>query len=122
MNIQQNTVLIVDDDPDLCLILKVCLQRDYKVYIRHTLTEANTWLTQQPAAVVLLDNSLPDGFGVNFLEEVIKLDADTKVILMTADINPELKQKALDNGAQYFLPKPFNVAEVKRLIPLLLAS
>ena len=122
MKIQQNTVLIVDDDPDLCLILKVGLQRDYKVYISHTLTEANTWLSHQPAAVVLLDNSLPDGSGVNFLEEVIKLDADIKVILMTADINPELKQQALDNGAQYFLPKPFNVSEVKRLIPLLLAS
>ena len=122
MSIRQNTVLIVDDDPDLCLILKVGLQRDYRVHIRHTLTDANTWLAQQPATVVLLDNSLPDGSGVHFLEEVIKLDATIKVILMTADINPDLKQRALANGALYFLPKPFTVSEVKRLIPLLLAS
>jgi len=123
MEIQQKTILIVDDDPDLCLILKVCLQREYAVQVLHTLGEANTWLTQQQAAVVvLLDNTLPDGYGVNFLEEILKLKSGIKVILMTADINPDLRQKALDNGARYFLPKPFNVAEIQRLIPLLLAS
>ena len=122
MDIKQKTILIVDDDLDLCLILKVCLQRDYTVHILHTLMEANSWLAEQPAAVVLLDNTLPDGFGVNFLEQLINLKSGIKVILMTADINPDLRQQALDNGARYFLPKPFNVAEIKRLIPLLLAS
>jgi DNA-binding response OmpR family regulator len=57
-------VLIIDDEVDLCLLLKTYLiRRNYDVYYSHTLSEGLNQFNQVKPDIVFLDNNLPDGTG-----------------------------------------------------------
>lgn len=57
-------VLIIDDEVDLCLLLKTYLNRkNYEVYYSHTLKDGMMQFQQVNPDILFLDNNLPDGFG-----------------------------------------------------------
>ncbi len=57
-------VLIIDDEVDLCLLLKTYLNRkNYEVYYSHTLKEGMNQFKQVVPDILFLDNNLPDGVG-----------------------------------------------------------
>lgn len=60
----QEKVLIIDDEIDLCLLLKsYFLRKNYEVYLSHTLEEGISFLKSLQPQIVFLDNNLPDGIG-----------------------------------------------------------
>ena len=121
MNAKQCTILIIDDDLDLCRILRVYLRNICQVEVGHSLQEAQSRLASQPT-LLLLDNSLPDGLGIEHIREIKEQYANTKVVIMTADEGADLRKKAIDAGAAYFLQKPFKVSEVRDILPDLLRA
>lgn len=57
-------VLIIDDEVDLCLLLKTYLaRRNYDVYYSHTLKDGMTRFQEVLPDILFLDNNLPDGTG-----------------------------------------------------------
>ena len=68
--------------------------------------------------LVLLDYDLHcfiDGksyTGLNFLENVIKLNKKIKVIFVSANAYPNIILNAIKNGASDFIAKPFNISDV----------
>lgn len=61
---QKKKVLIIDDEVDLCLLLKTYLnRRNYEVYYSHTLKEGMNQFKQVVPDILFLDNNLPDGIG-----------------------------------------------------------
>lgn len=61
---QKKKVLIIDDEVDLCLLLKAYLdRRNYEVYYSHTLKEGMSQFTEVVPDILFLDNNLPDGIG-----------------------------------------------------------
>ena len=65
--------------------------------------------------LILLDLHMPerDGFMVmEDLKQVIPADAFLPILVLTADVTPEAKQRALAGGAKDFLSKPFDTTEV----------
>jgi len=57
-------VLIIDDEVDLCLLLKTYLnRRNYEVYYSHTLSEGMSRFKELVPDILFLDNNLPDGIG-----------------------------------------------------------
>jgi DNA-binding NtrC family response regulator len=61
---QKKKVLIIDDEVDLCLLLKTYLnRRNYEVYYSHTLKEGMNQFKQIVPDILFLDNNLPDGVG-----------------------------------------------------------
>jgi two-component system, OmpR family, response regulator len=57
-------VLIIDDEVDLCLLLKTYLnRRNYDVYYSHTLKEGMSQFKEVVPDILFLDNNLPDGIG-----------------------------------------------------------
>ncbi len=57
-------VLIIDDEVDLCLLLKTYLiRRNYDVYYSHTLSEGLNQFKEIRPDILFLDNNLPDGIG-----------------------------------------------------------
>ena len=68
---------------------------------------------------MVLDNRLPDGLGVDFIKE-LKYHAPKTKILMISGAGEEVRELAIENGADAFLPKPFNKKEVYEIVSKLL--
>jgi len=110
-------VLIVDDEVDICYFLKRNLDRkDYTTSFVNTLKEAIKLMERERPSVVLLDNHLPDGLGLDFAELVKKNYPDIKIVMITAHDTPIDRLSADKNGVDYFLSKPFMMTEVYRAI------
>jgi DNA-binding response OmpR family regulator len=61
---QKKKVLIIDDEVDLCLLMKTYLTRkNYEVYYYHTLKEGMEQVKNIEPDIIFLDNNLPDGLG-----------------------------------------------------------
>ena len=113
---QKKKVLIIDDEVDLCLLLKTYLnRRNYEVYYSHTLKEGIRQFKQVEPDILFLDNNLPDGKGIDFLIHSKKEIPVDHVILISADPSEQLKQKALDAGV-LFLEKPFGLNRIREMI------
>ncbi len=58
--------------------------------------------------IVLLDLTMPDMSGYDFLAELKEKSIEQKIIVLTADIQPLAEKKVMDLGASGFLEKPFD--------------
>lgn len=109
MGVQMQTAMIIDDDGDLNELLAQMLEerRIYTLAVQ-TLSEAEAYLGFLKPTMVFLDNSFPEGLGINFIKQIRSADEEIKIIMMTADRDKWIQEKAIDEGASYFLHKPFN--------------
>jgi len=109
MGLPVQTAMIIDDDTDLTTLLENILKaRKIHVLSVHTLHEAEDCLTYLKPTVIFLDNSFPDGLGVNFIRNIKSSDEEIKIIMMTSDSSLWIKEKAIEEGINYFLRKPFS--------------
>ncbi len=114
-------VLIVDDEPDICYFLSRNLaKRNFKTSFAHTLQDAEKVIDAEEPSILLLDNHLPDGLGVNFLNKIKEKYPELKIVMITAHDSPQDRSTAYNNGANFFLSKPFTITEVNRVIDVLL--
>jgi DNA-binding response OmpR family regulator len=110
------TILIIDDEEDLCRLLIIALRKEkFHAVSCHTLAEARIKLLEHPS-IVLLDNNLPDGSGLDFLKEYPNAFRKSCVIMISADARPEIRKDAFREGVRVFLQKPFPVGAVKDAI------
>jgi two-component system OmpR family response regulator len=100
-------VLIIEDEGDMCLLLNILLNGE-EMELDHVqnLTAAGEYLEKEQPNVIILDNKLPDGFGVDFIS-YIKKNYPAIRIIMISGFSASAKDVALENGADIFLEKPF---------------
>lgn len=100
-------VLIVEDEGEMCLVLNILLDSD-EMTLDHVdnLLAADEYLKNKQPSLVILDNKLPDGFGVDFISYIKKKYPSIKVIMISG-FDSAVKDVALENGADFFLEKPF---------------
>ncbi|WP_341225768.1 response regulator [uncultured Arcticibacterium sp.] len=108
-------VLIIDDEEDICLLLKAYLQKNnFTVNYAMNLTEGLTAIQKNTPDTVILDNNLPDGLGINKIDNIKSNFPETQVIMISAMTS--LQSKALNKGADFFVPKPFKLSHISQLI------
>jgi DNA-binding NtrC family response regulator len=113
-------VLIIEDEGDMCLLLNIILTgKDMELEHVKNLSSAKEYLEKQQPAVVLLDNKLPDGFGIDFIS-YIKANYPAIKIIMISGFDASAKDVALENGADIFLEKPFTKHQLYQSISGLL--
>lgn len=106
-------ILIVEDDKDLREITTTSLEKE-----RYVVSQAPDYRTALQKIedydydCILLDIMLPDGNGLDLLEELHALGKRTNVIILSAKDSLEDKVNGLDLGADDYLPKPFHLAEL----------
>jgi len=118
------TVLIIEDDPDICKVLQVCL----KLESLETRTATNreeivAELRRTPSPdLVLLDVRLPDVNGFDILVKIRKHPAlkELPVIMMTAEATREAVLKGLLGGADGFITKPFQIDAILKTVKTVL--
>lgn len=117
MNSPPPTILIVDDDPDIALVLKDLLEHSgYQVQVASTGAEALTRAKAESLSAVLLDLMLPDMDGLSVLTLLKGLDPALPVIMLTAFVEVAKKHASLTEGAFGYLTKPYDGEELKALI------
>jgi two-component system, OmpR family, response regulator len=100
-------VLIIEDEGDMCLLLNIMLNgKEMELDHVKSLASAEEYLQKQQPPVVILDNKLPDGFGIDFINH-IKGNYPSIKIIMISGYDGSAKDVALYNGADIFLEKPF---------------
>jgi len=111
------TVLIVDDEDNFRENVGAYLtDRGYEVLGAATLAEARTALQRGDGDVILLDVSLPDGYGPSLLYETARNPLRPPIILITAHGDIEMAVDAMKNGALDFLSKPVQFSRLEQSI------
>jgi DNA-binding response OmpR family regulator len=122
MTIAQNCqkILIVEDEGDMCLILEMILQKK-NIEVDHVkkIAEAAEYLKNAVPDLIVFDNRLPDGMGVDFIPFVKRIYPQVRIIMISGK-DGALKDFALDSGADLFLLKPFSRMELLRAVESLL--
>lgn len=107
------TVLIIDDDPTFCLMLKSFLtKKEFAAETAFSGSEAINQVTKHDYDVVLSDFRLPDTDGLTLLEEIREIKPGTPVIIMTSYADIRIAVKAMKNGAYEYVTKPVNPDEI----------
>ncbi len=117
------SVLIVEDEDNIALALEHLMKREGYEFDRVANgAEAMRTIRSHPPDLVLLDVMLPEMSGYEICQSV-RLDpnlAGVKILMMTARGNQIERRKGLALGADGFISKPFDVAdlraEVKRVL------
>jgi len=106
-------VLIIDDEIDLCLLLKgYFLRKNYEVYLSHTLEQGVSFLKTLKPDIIFLDNNLPDGVGWSMAEKFATDYPDMYINLISAfhPITP-----VMPPGSKYsIIEKPISLTDLDK--------
>jgi DNA-binding response OmpR family regulator len=110
-------ILVIEDEPEMMETIKQFLEDE-----NYIVEEARNFSTGMDKIVsfdydcILLDIMLPDGNGLELLQELKHLDKADSVIIISAKDSLDDKIKGLDLGADDYLTKPFHIAELNARI------
>lgn len=105
--------LIVEDSATLCAIYSQYLDGSgLEVTTVETLADAKAALVGWHPHLVLLDIELPDGNGLDLLNETVNLSSPPAVVVMTGHGEQHAEQ-AIQRGAADFLTKPFDASRLR---------
>ncbi len=117
---EQVTILLVDDDPDILTILKDNLELDgYRVIISQTGRQALKAYEERVPGLIVLDLSLPDVDGIQVCRR-IREESDVPILMLTARDLVTDKVLGLETGADDYMVKPFDYLELAARIRALL--
>lgn len=114
--------LVVDDEPDICELLSLTLQRmGVDCHSAANLTEAKRFLVNNRYDFCLTDLRLPDGDGLQLVEYIQNgVHRDVPIAVITAHGNMDTAIKALKLGAFDFVSKPVDLERLRTLVQLAL--
>ena len=100
--------LIVDDEIDICYLLKGILrymniEADYVT----SLHDAKDILKTTEPPLIFLDNHLSDGLGIEYISTIKQEHPDSKIVMITAHDTASDRHKAYTEGVDFFIGKPF---------------
>jgi len=118
---QPKKVLIIEDEGDICLLLNILLAGK-NIDLDHvkSLTAAKEYLQKEQPELTILDNRLPDGLGLDFIFFLRTNYPSAKILMISGYHSAEIKDIALDNGADMFLEKPFSKEQISHAVHELL--
>ncbi len=100
--------LIIDDEIDICFLLSGILrQKNIAANYVNNLADAVVELKNIHPELVFLDNHLPDGLGIDFVEHIKTYYPASKIVMITAYDSSGDRQLAINKGVDIFIGKPF---------------
>jgi len=110
-------ILVVDDNPQLRLMIRTGLEAfGYRVQEAANVREARAHLQAGAFSLVLSDYEMPGDTGLTLLHYVAEVYPHLPFIMLTAHRETDLAREVISTGALDFLAKPFELAELGRVI------
>ena len=114
-------ILVIEDNRDLALGLRVNLvEVEYEVQVAHTIGDGLARLRQFRPELVVLDVTLPDGDGLDFMRRLRAAQDKTLVLVLTARAERDARLLGLRLGADDYVTKPFDLEELLLRVEVLL--
>jgi CheY-like chemotaxis protein len=108
VELKSKTIVVVDDEPDICEALELALGLEgYRVAAVTNRDAALRLVTDSDPAVIFLDYRMPGLDPHQFVYQLKKLESSAAVVLMTAGKDPS--ERARELGLKYWLSKPFEL-------------
>jgi CheY-like chemotaxis protein len=112
-------ILVADDDPDILQVLRDRLDSyGYAVEMANDGRAALEALRRQAFDGVILDIRMPEIDGMEVLRQIREGHSGVPVVMITASTIQERAVEAVGKGAQAYLLKPFNAAQLKQVVEL----
>jgi two-component system, NtrC family, response regulator PilR len=109
--------LVVDDEPHICELLSITLERmDISTRTSVDVAGAKQALLEQAFDLCLTDMRLPDGDGLELVEWIQREVPGTPVAVITAHGSVEAAVRALKLGAFDFVSKPLDLNDLRKLV------
>lgn len=125
MNQVKPSILIVDDDDNIRMLLEFLLQKRYQVMVREDGLSAMAWLSAGNIPdLMIVDLEMPRLNGFDLLQQVRAsgIFGHIPLIILSGYENPSVQQSCLDAGADAYLLKPFNPDLIRKTIQQLLTK
>ena len=106
-------ILLIEDDRTLGSGIRLARQNSsLQITLCHTLTEGRNVLDRESFDLLILDINLPDGSGLDLLNEVRKISAVPIILLTANDMEMDIVT-GLESGADDYITKPFSLAVLR---------
>ncbi len=114
---KKNITLIVDDEPDICELLEITLNRmGIETYSAKSVATAKALLKTNNFDLCLTDLRLPDGDGLEILDYIQQQYPKLPVAMISAHGNMDTAITAMKKGAFDFISKPIDLDGLRQLI------
>ncbi|HEV2491747.1 MAG TPA: sigma-54 dependent transcriptional regulator [Terriglobia bacterium] len=111
-----HTILIVDDDETARYGVRRALENQYKVLEASSAAAARQVMANELPDLILLDIEMPEESGLELLRELKAAEASPLVVMITAYGSEKIAVEAMKSGAYDYLPKPFEVDELRLVV------
>lgn len=121
MNLKEKKILIVDDEPDIRIMIEKFLRKEgfFRIFTADDCTSALSFFKTDTPDIVILDVMLPDGDGFSLLSSIRQF-SDLPVLFLSARGEDEDRLLGLGLGADDYIVKPFLPRElILRLMAIL---
>ncbi|WNH12354.1 response regulator transcription factor [Thalassobellus suaedae] len=110
-------ILVIEDEPEMKGLIKQFLEdENYVVEVADNFNSGLDKIVSYDYDCILLDITLPDGSGLDLLQQLKNLKKADSVIIISAKDSIEDKVKGLNLGADDYLTKPFHLTELNARI------
>lgn len=110
---QKHNILVVDDDPDISMMLKLMLEfKGYAVNTAERAEETHALLKDNKIDLVIMDMLLSGVNGTDICADIKKNEATRSVPVMMISAHPNARELCLEAGADDFISKPFDMQEI----------
>ena len=116
-DVPQLSILVVDDDPDVCEYLHDFLASEgYSVTVLNDPTRTLEQMREEEYHVVVLDLMMPKLSGIDLLGQIRESDDDIAIIILTGYPSLETATSSIEHDVSAYLRKPFSLDEFRDVI------
>jgi DNA-binding NtrC family response regulator len=120
---RSETVLVVDDEKLIRWSLKQNLQNEsFNVLEAETVKIGLKMVSEHEPDLIILDQLLPDGTGIEFIQKLREMSFDNPIIMLSAVDSSSIAVQAMKLGAFDYITKPINFDELKIIVEKSLES
>jgi len=109
-------ILVVDDNVIIQDVLKQFLSPRYGVFAATNASQALAAIIRHSPTLIVLDVKMPGVDGLSLLKSLREMGVTVPIFVMTGYDSLDVAKEALNNGANAYLPKPFDLLYLDRLI------
>jgi DNA-binding NtrC family response regulator len=109
-------ILVIDDEPGITFTLGLLLKERFHVVTANSVEEGLRQLSSEEIALVIMDLRMPGTNGVDHVQRIHQRAPSIPVLVLTACVEPEIREAVYAHGISGLIEKPFSVQELLSII------